>query len=241
MWENEKANAANEYHDEEEAWEMPASGPAVRPLDFPSPTVHRCLRATQNAYDHRSGLVFHLKNVLIRVGQSRGSTPSDHAYLIKKRLSKSMYGDVRLGVILRRVNSSKRQSADSNPSVEWESTENMVAIKISSWDKLKSLRGRHLEDPIKEVAALELVGNYHPNVLGSIEVLQDDDFLYTVVPYCAGGDLYGRVVGGHHRRASESSDSSSQDSIEQLPLRRVDEAVARQWFRQLLSVSVPTM
>ncbi|EEC47258.1 predicted protein, partial [Phaeodactylum tricornutum CCAP 1055/1] len=34
----------------------------------------------------------------------------------------------------------------------------------------------------------------HPNVLGCIEVLQDDDFLYCIMPYCAGGDLYGAVM-----------------------------------------------
>lgn len=246
---DDMAYAESEYHDEEEAWEMPASGPAVRPLDFPSPAVHRCVRTCQHAVDHRSGLVFFLKNILVRVGQSRLTPPPDQAYLIKKRLSKSIYGDVRLGVILRRVNATRRQSPLTNlnepnaPGAEWESTEEMVAIKVSSWEKMKHLRGRHLEDPIKEVAALELLGNYHPNVLGSIEVLQDDDFLYTIMPFCSGGDLYGRIIGGNHRRrVSESSDTSSQDSIDQQqqqgPPKRVDEAVARKWFRQLLDVSV---
>ena len=33
------------------------------------------------------------------------------------------------------------------------------------------------------MACLQLVGNYHANILGCIEVLQSDDYLYTIMPY----------------------------------------------------------
>lgn len=67
---------------------------------------------------------------------------------------------------------------------------------------------------MKEISAMQLVGDYHPNVLGGIEVLQDDNYLYTVMPYCSGGDLFGHII--HENN--------------QLP----DEGKARAWFRQLL-------
>lgn len=78
---------------------------------------------------------------------------------------------------------------------------------------MRQLRGRHLEDPIKEISAMQLVGDYHANILGAMEVLQDEAYLYTVMQYCAGGDLFG-VMAEHGN---------------------LDESLARSWFRQLLS------
>eukprot|EP00957_Ditylum_brightwellii_P020857 1573260-Ditylum_brightwellii.AAC.1 len=62
------------------------------------------------------------------------------------------------------------------------------------WANVHRMRGRLLEDPVKEIAAMQLIGAGSPHVLGSTEVLQDDDFLYSIMPYCAGGDLFGVVV-----------------------------------------------
>jgi serine/threonine protein kinase len=80
---------------------------------------------------------------------------------------------------------------------------------------MRQLRGRHLEDPIKEISAMQLVGDYHPNVLGAMEVLQDDAYLYTVMPFCSGGDLFGRIM-------------TEENHV-------VDESKARVWFQQLLA------
>ena len=66
--------------------------------------------------------------------------------------------------------------------------------QFSSWSRINQLSGRYLEDPVKEISAMQLVGDYHPNVLGGIEVLQDDNYLHTVMPYCSGGDLFGHVI-----------------------------------------------
>ena len=80
---------------------------------------------------------------------------------------------------------------------------------------MRQLRGRHLEDPIKEISAMQLVGNYHPNVLGAIVVMEDDSYLYTVMAYCSGGDLFGRMMGEENHA--------------------VDEVKGRAWCRQLLA------
>lgn len=84
---------------------------------------------------------------------------------------------------------------------------------------------------------LSQLGNYHPNVLGIIEVLQDDEFLYAVVPFCSGGDFYRRIARDVVNTSDFSEESSSQTSAEALPMRRLDEEAARPWFRQILSVS----
>jgi serine/threonine protein kinase len=88
--------------------------------------------------------------------------------------------------------------------------------------------------PIKEISAMQLIGNYHPNVLGCLDVLQDDDFLYTVMPYCSGGDLYGRLMG------SQKKLSEIENYAKNIPGCHVDERQARIWFRQLLSVGLLT-
>jgi hypothetical protein len=50
-----------------------------------------------------------------------------------------------------------------------------------------------LEDPVKEIL-MQLLGTNHRNVLGGIEVLQDEEHFYSVMPYAKGGDLFGYVV-----------------------------------------------
>lgn len=50
-------------------------------------------------------------------------------------------------------------------------------------------RTQHLRNDIllyTEAACLQLIGNYHTNILGCIEVLQTDEYLYTIMPYCSG-------------------------------------------------------
>src|SRR3569832_1823732 len=68
---------------------------------------------------------------------------------------------------------------------------------------------------------MQLLGARHPNVLGSTEVLQDRDFLYSVMPFCRDGDLFGVVV----QYAEESGGDIG-----------MPEPVARFWFRQILQV-----
>lgn len=87
------------------------------------------------------------------------------------------------------------------------------------WSKVHQSRGRLLEDPVKEIAAMQLIGMNHPNVLGSMEVLQDDDFLFSIMPYARGGDLFGYVVRDTELRGGEGG---------------MSEPVARYWFKQLL-------
>jgi len=219
--------------------EVEASGPAARPLDFPSPTVFRCQTIDIQAQDHRSGTIHFLRNVIVR------SENPQTAYYLKKKIGKSTYGSTCLCIVLRRrqrrrsvatVDSSQEEQRQDTPEktkkdndsdIEWESTDSQVVIKISEFSKIHSMRGRHLEDPIKEISAMQLLGNYHPNVLGAVEVMQDDDYLYTVTRHLPGGELYERVVECFpHKRSPDESDSPASYEY--------DESKARVWFRQLL-------
>jgi serine/threonine protein kinase len=249
--------------------DVAAAGPAARPLDFPAPTVHRATYVDIAARDHCSGSIHHLSNVLVRSNKAPlnqisngavcGSTLPDTAYLPTKVLAKSVYGSVKLCIVLKRINNkaknaekprmnhsklpSNRQDdqtvvddeddltaeSDDAITVQWESTDYLVAIKFSDWKKIHQLRGKHLEDPIKECASLQLLGNYHPHVIGALEVLQDDHSLFTVMPYVGGADLYGRLLNyvGYRSTGDVGGEGIS----------GFDESLARTWFRQLLLVS----
>lgn len=203
--------------------EIESAGPPVRPLDFPTPEVHRAAFVSGVGRDHTTGRTSELQRLLVRLPQQRWhASDTNRGYLMKKKLSKSTYGSVRLGVVLRRRS---REGIEAD-GIEWESTDELVAVKSSSWQKIRLCRGKHMEDPIKEVAALQYTGSYHPNVLGCLEVLQDDDYLYTVMPYCKGGDLYSNIMAGQVL--------SNLDKPIRSTVRRPNEEKARVWFGQLL-------
>ena len=68
-----------------------------------------------------------------------------------------------------------------------------AAGKIMSWQKIKDLQ--HIEDPQKEVAAMQFVSKEggHPHVMGVLDVLQDEEYLLLFMPFCTSGDLFGFV------------------------------------------------
>jgi hypothetical protein len=153
------------------------------------------------------------------------------AYAPSRRLQDAIYGSVWACVVLRKHHGVAADDAARAAGVEpgsiqapivWETTNDFVAIKMIEWARVHHMRGRLLEDPIKEVAAMQLVGNGSPHVLGPIDVLQDGEYLFTVMPYCSGGDLFGVVV----KFAEESGGEIG-----------MPEPVARYWFRQILWVS----
>eukprot|EP00980_Cylindrotheca_fusiformis_P004706 scaffold993_cov110-Cylindrotheca_fusiformis.AAC.16 len=179
------------------------AGPPSRPLDFPAPTVSRCIHLELRAKDHRSGNIHRLRDVIMRSGVDRFGKSPNTAYLITKKMAKTTYGSLRLCIVLERKSRRKvnvredrqdRQDTFDPDFVEWESTDTLVVMKISRWHKIHSMRGCHLEDPIKEIAAFQLLGNSHSHIQCVREALQDDHNLYTVMPYLHGGDLYGKLV-----------------------------------------------
>ena len=167
-----------------------------------------------------------------RSGSTSGVVVSKEvlAYWPHRQLQDAIYGSVWCCLVLRRHYGSAADDAaraagvepgSPNAPIVWEITGKMVAIKMVEWERVFRMRGRLLEDPVKEVAAMQLLG-VHPNVLGSSEVLQDDHHLYSVMPYCRGGDLFSVVV----QHAEENNGECG-----------MPEPVARFWFRQILNVS----
>lgn len=169
------------------------------------------------------------------LGVAQNPDPASYiAYWPQRRLQDAIYGCVMACVVLVRhlgeAADDAARAAGYEPGhplapIVWEITNNHVAIKQVEWRRVHAMRGRLLEDPIKEIAALQLIGNGHPNVLGSTEVLQDNEYLYSVMPFCRGGDLFGVVLSvAEERQANEELEGAG----------GMTEPVARYWFRQLL-------
>mmetsp|Transcript_23036 Transcript_23036/g.34015 ORF Transcript_23036/g.34015 Transcript_23036/m.34015 type:complete len:402 (-) Transcript_23036:131-1336(-) len=203
--------------------EVVTHGPACRPLDFPPPVVARGVRVNALVVHPASGSRQVCSGVIHR------EDLQGQAYWPQRRLQDAIYGSVWACLVLNRhfgpaaddaARAAGVEPGSTNAPIVWEITSEHVAIKMVEWSRVHKMRGRLLEDPVKEVAAMQLLGERRSRfVLSSQEVLQDGDFLYSVMPYCSGGDLFGVVV----QYAEESGGEGG-----------MPEPVARYWFRQIL-------
>jgi serine/threonine protein kinase len=173
-------------------------------------------------------------------GSMMDDTPSDtaaameedRAYWIQRTVREAIYGRVIFAVVLKR-----RRPTPTATAAEWEVTEQHCAVKEMSWQHIRKERDRLAEDPIKEVAAMQYLKQWHrnnkrplhqqqdgvthiiqsileTNIMMPLDLLSDDRNLYSIMPYCDGGELFERL-----------------DLNERFP-----EAEARYWMHQILNV-----
>jgi len=115
--------------------------------------------------------------------------------------------------------SSSDEEEDEEDDIIFELTDEMVAVKVNYSQRMEELRHRHAEDPLKEIAAMQIIGNEHPNVMGCIDVLFDGSSLNVVMKYCGSGDLFELL----------------QNSIRDDQQPGMTEPQARYWFRQVIA------
>lgn len=167
------------------------------------------------------------------------------AYWIQRTIREAIYGRVWLAIVLRK-RSAAEAAADA---AEWRVTQEFCAVKEMSWQHIRKERNRLAEDPIKEVAAMQYLRQWHltakqrrrqqqqqqqpiqppstdpttlafsmileTNIMMPLDLLTDDRNLYSIMPYCNGGELFERL-----------------DMRE-----RFTEGEARYWMVQVLNVS----
>jgi serine/threonine protein kinase len=94
----------------------------------------------------------------------------------------------------------------------------LAAVKVIDRNKVKELKDKHLEDPIKEVAAMQFFSREGgvPNILPCWDLFLDERYIYMCMPFCSKGELFDFV-----KRNG-----------------RFEESIARYWFKQLLNVSI---
>ncbi|GAX17413.1 hypothetical protein FisN_5Hh058 [Fistulifera solaris] len=131
----------------------------------------------------------------------------ERAYWVQRTVREAIYGRVLLAIVLRR-----RYAGDN---ADWESTNERCAIKEMAWQHIRRERDRLAEDPIKEVAAMQYIKDFYEqsiaddqpqhfvtksfrsmlatNIMTPLDLLSDDRFLYSVMPFCEGGELFERL------------------------------------------------
>jgi serine/threonine protein kinase len=102
-------------------------------------------------------------------------------------------------------------------------TDRRVAVKVNYVDRMDQLRGRHAEDPLQEIAAMQLLGDAPTNILGAEEVLFDGQNLNVVMRFCRNGDLFQLLQDAQNRP----------NPIPGVP--GMTEGEARHWFRQIMN------
>jgi hypothetical protein len=124
------------------------SAPPIQPLDFPTPIIHRGRLIRGSVLDHRSNRLYNNDTpILLRLQDAGTSQQSDRAYLVRKKLAKTVYGYARLCIVLRKRFAT--YDGGHHAGVEWKTTDEIVVVKMSSWKLTHQRRGRHREDPLK--------------------------------------------------------------------------------------------
>jgi serine/threonine protein kinase len=112
-------------------------------------------------------------------------------YEIRKTLKEAIFGKVVLAVVLAPFveDVAMGRKAPANLFVR---TEELRAIKIHSCETLLKLQGTTQEDPLIEIAALQFIGDSHPNIMGQIACCMDasGNKIYSIMRYCPGGELF---------------------------------------------------
>ena len=71
--------------------------------------------------------------------------------------------------------------------------DHQVAIKVMNKSKLKGCVGRnHIEDILEEVQILITLD--HPNIVKYYETYNDEKYIYLVMEYIGGGELFNKII-----------------------------------------------
>ena len=210
-----------------------AAGVPEDPVDFPQPIIHRGRRVEVCCYIPATGQHERLSNVLLSDEPKRVGEREEAYYPIPhKKNIKTIMGHVEICVVLRRcLRDDEDTSADEeedvyvveeDEDVVFELTDEHVAVKVNFDSKMNRLRNRHAEDPMKEIAAMQLIGERSPHVLGCRDVLYDagTQTLNVILRYCPHGDLF-QMLQDVQQYASDTTPGLS-------------EPQARYWFKQIL-------
>lgn len=141
-------------------------------LSFPEPTVlPGGMKATQIIIDRRVQVKICLYS------------PDGAVYEVDRKIKDCIFGQVHVGIELQNT---------LQPLVYCRTT-HLVAIKIMKKSKIMAAGPNCAEDPMKEIAAQQCVGNHHPNVMGQIECIGDSNNYYCVMEFADGGELFDNV------------------------------------------------
>jgi hypothetical protein len=217
------------------------AGAPAAPITFPKARFERGRRDNVCIYDSNTGSHKIAKGVLFRDYSREFGENADRALSrvkqaywpvpYKSNISTIM-GHVEICVILLKcskeacsddeANSESGNSEaeadddDDDDDVVFQVTNRHVAVKVNYSSRMEKYRDRHAENPLYEIAAMQLIGNANPHVMGIVEVLFDGENLNVVMPYAGSGDLF--------QMLQDSQETGT----------GFTEGEARFWFRQII-------
>lgn len=224
-------------------WE---SGPPLSPRTFPPPRYQQARRIKRVlCYDPSTKDHFFADNILIKVDETDRTLKSvERAYwkMPGKGPIETRMGHLEICHVLKRMEKGDYSDSDSSQDGDDDSsntsgdgdvvfrlTEEKIALKVNYTDRMQRLADQPAhggENPLHEIAALQMIGTAHPHVLGCFEVLYDGEALSVVLPYCNGGDLHDLVV--EHNDRLRSSDTFTGAMV------GIPEDQAKKLFRETL-------
>lgn len=146
-------------------------------LGFPDPLIRNCTPTVVPVRNER-GIVADTEVLLLA---------DNTAYKVERRILKeTIYGSVHCGFALK---------MEEDGTYFYDET-SLVAVKRYVKETMDNLRGRCQEDPFKEWAVMQFLGNDHPNVMGQLDCLEDPEHFYSIMPFCRGGELFDHMDPG---------------------------------------------
>lgn len=147
--------------------DYPQSMEAQEPMPFPDAKVDPCIRINTRIYNpftlDATRQYFIVSDCVLVPQSTNPALTSDVAYWLKKELKIAQFGRVWAAAVLNRrmacVPSS--QSNPLNPWAEWELTLEEVVVKEMSWSRIKQCHTTHVENPLREVAAMQYIKHVH--------------------------------------------------------------------------------
>mmetsp|Transcript_14507 Transcript_14507/g.35082 ORF Transcript_14507/g.35082 Transcript_14507/m.35082 type:complete len:469 (-) Transcript_14507:327-1733(-) len=139
-----------------------------------------------------------------------------NAYWLQRTIREAIYGRVLLAVVLKR----RPPELSAADGAEWEVTADHCAVKEMSWQHIRREKDRLAEDPIKEVSSMQHLKLFfdeyqrasgrtvahlgssvmesfqamrETNVMMPLDLLSDELNMYSIMPYCDGGELFERL------------------------------------------------
>lgn len=203
--------------------------PPADPPPFPFSGLEMCNNMTIKVFDSETGQTHLAKEVLILddSDDEMDEASHDRAYWLGRELMQAIYGTVRDAKILRRRNPDPNERYGA----EWEVTRDVCAVKQIDRRRFQLHGSRLAENPIEEIKAMQYIAqNILPldarsnpslferimreaNVLLPLEALEDDQYYYNIMPFCAGGELFAKLE----------------------EFGRLTEPQARYWMKQILN------
>ena len=123
---------------------------------------------------------------------------------------------------------------DDDDEIVFEWTDQRVAVKVNYTDRMDRLRDRHAENPLQEIAAMQLLGNDPIHVLGAMDVLFDGQNLNVVMRYCDSGDLFQLLQDRQNQLVDANATTTTILSSNATTPPGLPEGEVRYWFRQVM-------